>query len=49
MDVIIVLIIASIGTAFSETDFFVLQCCLSTALSLYRIWIDYTNDKTARR
>lgn len=49
MEVIISLIISVAGAHFGQIDFFILFTCVSAALSLYRDWITYTNDKTAQR
>ena len=49
MDAIIVLVVSAIGATFCNIDFCTLHTFVSIAMSLYRCWIDYTNDKTARR
>ncbi|MCH5344142.1 MAG: hypothetical protein J1E64_08885 [Acetatifactor sp.] len=47
MDVIIVLIVSAIGAYFGKEDFSFLCTLISMALSLNRMYTNYTNDKTA--
>ena len=49
MDAIIVLAISALGYAFCGIDFCTLYTFVSTALTLYKNWLDYSNDKAARR
>lgn len=49
MDAIIVLVVSTIGAHFCNMDFCTLHTFVSIAIALYKSWIDYTNDKTARR
>lgn len=49
MDVIIALVISVIGCSCCNFDWGTLYTFVSIAISLYEIWIDYANDKTAKR
>lgn len=49
MDAIIALAISAIGCKFCSIDFCTLFTFVSVAISLYKNWIDYTNDKATRR
>ena len=49
LDAIIALAISAIGHVFCGIDFCMLYTFVSSAIVLYRNWIDYTNDKTAKR
>lgn len=49
MDAIIALAISIIGFLCCDIDFCTLFTFVSVAISLYKKWIDYTNDKAARR
>ena len=49
MDAIIVLVISVIGAHFCNMDLCTLHTFVSIAVTLYKSWINYTNDKTAKR
>lgn len=49
MQAIIGLTISALGYIFSGIDFCTLYAFVSVALDLYKGWIDYSNDKAARR
>lgn len=49
MDIVIALAVSVIGTSLCSVDFGTLYAFVSAAMSLYKSWIDYANDETARR
>lgn len=49
MEAIIVLFVSATGAYFCNIDFCVLHTFVSIAVALYKNWINYANDKTARR
>ena len=49
MDVIIEVAVSAMGFSYCGIDFCTLFAFVSIAVALYKNWIDYTNDKTARR
>ncbi len=49
MDAIIVVAISAIGYFFCDIDFCALFTLINVAISLYKDWTSYTNDKTAKR
>ncbi len=49
MDAIIALVISAIGYEFYNMDFCTLFTFVSVANTLYKNWINYTNDKATRR
>lgn len=49
MEAVIGLIISCIGAHFTGMDFCTLYTFISTALLLYKDFINHTNDKTALR
>lgn len=49
MDVIIEVAVSAMGFSCYGIDFCTLFAFVSIAISLYKSWSDYTDDKTARR
>lgn len=49
MDAIIALAVSIIGFLCCGIDFCTLFTFVSVAISLYKKWINYANDKTAKR
>ena len=49
LDAIIALAISAIGCVFCNMDFCTLFTFISVSNILYKNWIDYIHDKTARR
>lgn len=49
MDAVIVLVASAIGAYFCNIDFCILHTFVGIAIALYKSWINYTNDKTAKR
>lgn len=49
MEAVIALVVSCIGAYFYNIDFCTLHTFISIALALCKIWIDYANDKTAKR
>lgn len=49
MDAIIVLAISTMGCNFYNLDFCTLYTFISISNTLYKKWINYTIDKTAKR
>ena len=40
MEYVIALIVSMLGSCFGDVDFFVLYTLVSTALGMYRVWLD---------
>lgn len=49
MDAIIALVVSVLGYQFYGFDFCTLFTFISVANTLYKSWINYINDKTAKR
>ena len=49
MEAIIIMLSSCIGACFADVDYFVLHTCISTAIAIYKDYLHYTNDKTAKR
>lgn len=47
MEVIIGLVVSTLGAHFGKLDFFVLYSIVTIALGIYKFYINHTNDKTA--
>ena len=43
MDLIISIILSAVGSYFGDIDFFTLHSITSTALMLYKSWLEYIN------
>ena len=49
MEAIIIFVVSAVCAHFCDINFYTLHTVVSIAVAIYRSWIDYTNDKTARR
>lgn len=49
MEAIIVFVVSAVCAHFCDINFYTLHTVVSISVAIYKSWIDFTNDKTAKR